>query len=249
MASWWHITAPYAQTSAGKVFHSLETAFACRGELITASPISRVKRVEIGPEAFYVKLYYAGGKHLRRWIGRSRARAEWENLKYFHHLGIPAAVLTAFGQETRLGLFKRAALITREIPDTRDLASLQNENHPLLRDRRWVNVVSRQIATHTRRLHRAGFVHVDLKWRNILVNLSGSPRIFLIDCPAGCHRGRLLAPRGFIKDLACLDKVAKRQLSRTQRLRFYLDYVQRRRLTADDKKRIQRILCFFYGRD
>ncbi|MCK9261607.1 MAG: heptose kinase, partial [Azoarcus sp.] len=52
-----------------------------------------------------------------------------------------------------------------------------------------------------------------------------------------------------IKDLACLDKVAKYHLTRTQRLRFYLDYAQKNRLDALDRKRVRHILRFFDGRE
>jgi tRNA A-37 threonylcarbamoyl transferase component Bud32 len=43
--------------------------------------------------------------------------------------------------------------------------------------------------------------------------------------------------------------VAKRQLSRTQRLRFYLNYAQKRKLDDADKRRIRDIVGFFAGRD
>ena len=49
--------------------------------------------------------------------------------------------------------------------------------------------------------------------------------------------------------LLLTDKVAKQNLSRTRRLRFYLDYVQRQRLSRDDKKRIRKIVRFFEGRE
>ena len=52
-----------------------------------------------------------------------------------------------------------------------------------------------------------------------------------------------------VKDLACLDKVAKYHLSRTQRLRFYLQYRQRSRLSRGDKQRVRQILKFFEGRE
>jgi hypothetical protein len=52
-----------------------------------------------------------------------------------------------------------------------------------------------------------------------------------------------------VKDLACLDKVAKLQLSRTQRLRFYLQYCRRARLNSADKQRVGKILDFFEGRE
>jgi hypothetical protein len=52
-----------------------------------------------------------------------------------------------------------------------------------------------------------------------------------------------------IKDLACLDKVAKYKLSNTQRLRFYLQYSGHARLNQADKKQIRKIVKFFEGRE
>ena len=155
----------------------------------------------------------------------------------------------AYGHQTRCGLFQRGALITLEVPDTRDLSDLHSANHPLLKDRHWVATVSKQVARHTRRLHEKRFGHVDLKWRNILVTMSGSPRVFFIDCPAGRKRSGPGSNRWFIKDLACLDKVAQKRLSRTQRLHFYMAYAQRQSLGKADKRGIRSILKFFRGRE
>ena len=66
--------------------------------------------------------------------------------------------------------------------------------------------------------------------------------------PSATRWGPVLRYR-IIKDLACLDKVAKQQLSRTQRLRFYLQYRGRQRLSAADKRRLRKIIGFFEGRE
>ncbi|MEN8687176.1 MAG: heptose kinase, partial [Desulfuromonadales bacterium] len=55
--------------------------------------------------------------------------------------------------------------------------------------------------------------------------------------------------RRIIKDLACLDKVAKYQLSQTQRLFFFKEYTQRKHLSAADKTMIRKILPYFQGRE
>jgi len=52
-----------------------------------------------------------------------------------------------------------------------------------------------------------------------------------------------------VKDLACLDKVAKYCLTHTQRLRFYLTYAGHSRLNKADKQRIRRVIDFFRGRE
>jgi len=58
-----------------------------------------------------------------------------------------------------------------------------------------------------------------------------------------------LLRRRIVKDLACLDKVAKYRLSRTQRLRFYLQYQQRPRLQQGDRGVIDQVLRYFEGRE
>jgi hypothetical protein len=52
-----------------------------------------------------------------------------------------------------------------------------------------------------------------------------------------------------IKDLACLDKVAKHHLSRSQRLAFYKLYLGKQRLDGADRKQLRAILSFFKGRE
>lgn len=248
LTSFWHVTSAYRGTPTAETFASLEAAFAAPGEYITSSPISRVVRVEADNAAFYVKTYTAGGKNLRRWIGRSRARAEWENLLFFQSLGIPIAPVVAYGQDTRYGLFKQGALVTAEVTNTSDLARMHEQNDPLLADRDWLGAVSRQIANYTRRLHQQRFGHLDLKWRNILVTPTVPPEVFFIDCPGGKIRRGPLAKRWFVKDLACLDDLARKRLSRTQRLRFFMRYRRLTRLAPEDKVQIRRVLDFYKGR-
>lgn len=228
-------------------FGSLMTVFALEGERLTKDPLSEVIRVELNGVRYYVKRYSGAGKGLRRFVGRPRVKAEWQNLMLFRRWGIPTAPIVAYGMERRGGAFLRGALITRELEQTEDLALLAASHDPRLRDRGWVHEVSLQLARSTRALHDRGFAHNDLKWRNLLVD--PQRRLYLIDCPTGSFwRGPFLQRR-IVKDLACLDKVAKYQLTRTQRLRFYLQYCQRPRLAPQDKPRIRQILNYFQGRE
>jgi RIO-like serine/threonine protein kinase len=138
-------------------------------------------------------------------------------------------------------------LITRELVGTEDMGQLALRNDECLRDSAWVARVSQQLANATRILHKRHFTHNDLKWRNLLVNQQCE--LFLIDCPTGSFWWGPFLRYRIIKDLACLDKVAKYKLSRAQRLRFYLQYRGRERLGASDKKRIRQIVGFFEGRE
>lgn len=244
MASW---TLDPAYLDLDGEFGSLKAVFALNGERLTKDPLSEVIRVERNGVRYYVKRYSGAGKGLRRFIGRPRVKAEWQNLMLFRRWGIPTAPIVAYGMERRGGAFLRGALITRELEQTDDLALLAANHDARLRDPRWVQEVSLQLARSTRAMHDRGFAHNDLKWRNLLVD--PQRRLYLIDCPTGAFwRGPFLQRR-IVKDLACLDKVAKYQLSRTQRLRFYLQYCQRKRLNDKDKPRIQQILNYFQGRE
>lgn len=252
----WSLASQSVASEATAWFGDIDHVFSLDGELIANDSLSCVLRVCADGKRYYVKRYSGTGKNrtrrwfgLRRWLGPPRVRAEWQNLLAFRGWGIPTATVVAYGLERRCGGFIRGALVTEEIPDTNDLAQMARADDPRLHDRRWVAHVSRQIADITRTLHAARFAHNDLKWRNLLVDGGPLPTVYLIDCPSGSHyRGAVLDYR-IVKDLACLDKVGRTRLSRSQRLRFYLDYAQHTRLTLEDRKRIKRIVRFFAGRD
>lgn len=228
---------------------SLDEMWNLVGEPVAADPISDVLRIHHDGGVYYLKRYTAAGKWLRRYVGRSRPRAEYDNLRKFTELGIPTAEVVGYSAQKRCGVLRRAALMTREIPRTEDLAHLARRGDPRLQDARWIDSVSRQLADYTARLHRIGFAHNDLKWRNILVTQGSKPEVFLIDCPLGRRRYGPLQRRAQIKDLACLDHHARVHLSKTVRLRFYLRYRGIHRLTKTDKRFLRRVLRFFDGRD
>ncbi|WAJ38163.1 heptose kinase [Pseudomonas sp. GOM7] len=230
-----------------KAFGTLEAVFALEGERLTSDPLSEVIRVDIQGVRYYVKRYWGAGKGLRRYLGRPRVKAEWQNLKLFAKWGIPTAPIVAYGLERKVGAFVRGALVTRELQGTLDLAEMANRRDTRLADARWVDRISQQLADGTRTLHDHHFTHNDLKWRNLLVN--DNAELFFIDCPTGSFWWGPLLRYRIVKDLACLDKVAKYHLSRTQRLRFYLQYRGRRRLSEGDKRRVRQILKFFEGRE
>ncbi|VXC14550.1 Heptose kinase WapP [Pseudomonas sp. 8Z] len=228
-------------------FGSLQSVFAIEGKRLTRDPLSEVILIEREGVRYYVKRYWGAGKGLRRYLGRPRVKAEWQNLKLFAKWGVPTAPLVAYGLERRAGSFARGALITRELEQTRDLAELARVGDQRLGDPIWVRNISAQLARSTRTLHDHHFTHNDLKWRNLLVNERGE--LFFIDCPTGSFWWGPLLRYRIVKDLACLDKVAKQVLSRAQRLRFYLQYRGRDRLNDSDKRRIRRVLKFFEGRE
>ncbi|PHS75243.1 MAG: heptose kinase [Porticoccus sp.] len=242
--SCWFVDRAILSEAAAERFSSLDSVFATTGRRVTRCPISELILTEIGEKSYYVKRYSRRGKVIRRWLGRSRVRAEWENLLFFRGLGLRVPPIAAYGESGARGV-----LITEEVPGAIDLHSLVRQRPELLRDRNWLDQVVVQVADVAKQLHANSFAHNDLKWRNILVAGEVTPEVYLIDCPMGqTWWGPLLAYKK-IKDIACLDKVAKYCLNRTVRLRFYLHYVGRDRLTAADKTFIRKVLAFFAGRE
>ncbi len=245
--SQWQVL-PGADPAAAARFADLDAVFALEGEIVAKDSTTRTVRVEVDGRRYYVKRYHGlGKKPLRRWFGTPRVQLEWENLQRFADWGIPTARLVAFGLESQGGRFARGALITAEIPDTTDLGKLARSHDPRLKSQSWRDGVAAQVADIARRLHGRRFVHGDLKWRNLLVDAAG--KVFLIDCPSGGFWWPPFLEYRIVKDLACLDKVAKRHLSRTQRLRFYLDYARKKKLDAAGKRRIRQVIGFFAGRE
>lgn len=252
----WHLDPAHATPATTAAFGSLAAVFALDGEYVAGGPESEMLRVNLDGARYYVKRYFIGTRKLRRrwyglrdWFGPRRAVREWQNLQRFAAWGIPTATLVAWGQQRHYGRFVRAALVTAELPATVDLAYMARTDDARLRDPRWLRQVLPQIARAARIMHTRGFAHNDLKWRNILVDRAEPPTVYFIDCPAGAFWPRPLLDYRIVKDLACLDKVARRHLRRTARLRFYLDYAQHERLSVADKLILRKVLRFFDGRE
>lgn len=233
----WQLTPDYQHLSS--LFGSLDAIFSLQGEHITGERISDVIRVTHEGTRYYVKRYFIAGKGLRRFFGKPRIQSEWENLLWFAHHGIPTAEVVGFGLSRCCGLFQRGALITREIPNTMDLAEIARLHDSRLADRQWVKKISLQVAQAMHTMHTHGFIHNDLKWRNLLVD--DQDQLYLIDCPLGAFWcGKLFEHRVF-KEFSALDRVARYRLRNTQRLQFYLQYAGKQRLDDADKTFLRKL--------
>jgi len=251
MSSLWRICDELAPGLV-KPLHTLEQAFALTGECVSQDAKSAVLLCVLEDRNVYVKRYVKGGKFWRRYLGRSRVRAEWENLQLFSRWGINTPPLLAYGEEYRRGYFERGALITEEIFLAQSLEQLARQRHPLLSQHQQFRQLAAIIARYTQILHSHRFAHNDLDWRNILVvpakNVADKPQVFFFDCPGGRFWWKIFLEHRITKDLAHLDKLARRHLTPRQRLWFYHQYTGRNTLNATDKKRLKKIAGFFEER-
>lgn len=225
----WHIVEKKFPISLNEVFSLTENP-------ISRSSLSDVLCITSKSEIYFVKRFYRAGKKLRAFFGRSRIRGEWENLFYFHSLGIPTPSIIAYGEERNCFQFKRGALITAAVIQAKDLQKIAQETPYFFRDSVWFKVVSAQIAWYLSLLHKKHFIHYDLKWRNILIQENETPQVYFFDCPLGRKRRGVFYRHGIVKDLKNLDTLAKQYLTRTQRLYFYRQYRGITKLSREDKK-------------
>jgi tRNA A-37 threonylcarbamoyl transferase component Bud32 len=234
----WHILDP----SFPEPFRSLKSVMQLEGELVTKAKNREVIKFTHAGKTYYIKRYTSAGKGIRAHLGRSRVRAEWENLQFFWHLKIPSPKLIAYGEErTLINGYVAGAYVMQALPHVVPLNSI--EQYPaLIQDQAWRFPVITQIAHAVKTLHAEGFAHGDLYWRNILLSLEDKPTVYFIDCPMGkFYFGPKLSYQ-MIRDLACLAKDTHRYFSRTDLLRFFLMYRGHDHLTREDKIMLQRIL-------
>jgi len=250
----WTIIPEYQQSTFKQLLANFNDAYHYNEkadcEFITKSPLCRVYKIQINSKNYYFKKYNISRKKIQRYLGQSKVQTEWNNLLWFKSVQIPVAKVVAYGMETKGWVHHRGLLITEELINTSDLDSIRTSHPYLLKKRSWVAHISPQIARAARIMHQHHFAHNDFKWRNIMVDIKAElPDIFLIDCPSGMRWFKPLLEYRIIKDLACLDKCAKYELSQTQRLAFYKDYAQCQKLSLHDKKRIRKVLQFFNNRE
>ena len=239
-----------------EAFASIDACVERAGELVSNYGLNLLKKVEVCGLSYYVKQYHRRGKGLRRYFGRSRARGEWENLILFQSLGIPSPRLVAYGESTEVGV-----VVTEEISGAVDMETYTEDGI----DAQFVENVIDRLSGYVHDMHQHSFAHNDLNWRNILVTNSQESNeethdcepedkvseigVYVADSPLGRRYWRPFLPRRVVKDLACLDKVAKHRLRRSQRLRFYLKYKNLERLNNLAKREIRGVLRFFEGRE
>jgi hypothetical protein len=199
----------------------------------------------------FLKQYCYPGPSGRFWLRASKARREFESYAVFEQLGVRCAQRIACGESRDwLGRLRHAFILTRAVPNAGTLLEYLGRPGstggeacpPEIRQ-----VLRRQLAAMTRRIHEAGFFHNDLYWRNVLVEVAPAqpPQLCWIDCPRGSFaRWSTSRQRRRIKDLAALDRSAVELCSRAERLRFMKDYLGQPKLDASQKKLIREIVNY-----
>lgn len=118
-----------------------------------------------------------GDRYLWHGADATRCLAEFRLLAEIARQGLPGPAPVA-ARYRRDGLYYRADLITRRIPDVQTLAQC-------LAAGRLDAELARAVGTLVARFHRAGIWHADLNAHNVLV---GDATLYLIDFDRGARR-------------------------------------------------------------
>jgi hypothetical protein len=243
------------------------------GEVVSRSSTTQTRRIHWNdvPSAgaaiasdsthgeFYLKTYRYN-RSLRRlapWLDKGATEAR--NYRILsRHCGVGVPEVIAYGSRRRMGRLLDAFILTRAIPHAASLDDFairrwgpgrrHAEGTPAVATASINDPLRRYLLIHTAdvvaRMHAAGFFHVDLQWRNILIADDGSdrPRIFLIDSARGSRRTwRILQAHGRLRDLSSLYKEARSRLTPREQVRWLRRYFGVRRLTHEHRAIIQAI--------
>lgn len=248
-----HIDPSYQRPLAALGLTSLENFFAFEGgeslhkENLAAHRSRAVFDLPGGPRVF-LKRYVntPRGRQLRNWIaaGRRVAVADLDRLpaEELARHDIKTPKIIAWGSEWD-GLWEtRSFILTEQIPGgvslERQLPECLSNLHPLQLVRERKDFL-RDLARWVRRFHDTGLRHRDLYLAHIFLDEGGD--FVLIDLHR-CFAPRLFGERWLIKDLTQLYYSAPGQeISRADRLRFYLDYTGKDKLSPRDRRRLHRI--------
>lgn len=135
--------------------------------------------VQHGQHKLVLRHYYRGGliaklsrdKFLLQAVAKSRAMQEFQLLSWMRSQGlaVPKPVAARY---QRCGVFYKADLLIALIPDSKDLASILQQQQ--LTAQQW-QAVGEAIA----KMHRLGVYHSDLNCRNIMLDSAG--KVWLLD--------------------------------------------------------------------
>jgi heptose I phosphotransferase len=184
---------------------------------------------------------------LKNWLAfhkrKSCALLEFQNIQSLSEAGINTPKAAAYGEQCNAFFEKRSFFITEKIPDAEALerklpeyfnGDSAQENIKLRR-----NFIT-SLAGFIKKFHETNYRHRDLYLSHIFYNDNGS--FYLIDL-ARAFRPVLLSRRFQVKDIAQLYFSAPgKYFSQTDRLRFYLQYSGRKKISKYDKFFIRKVI-------
>jgi hypothetical protein len=249
------IDADYKQTLAKLGLTSIDTVFSFNaGKNLSKNNLagfrSRIQFETSSPSVtFFLKRYDKPSllTQFKNWLSHRKiitcSLCDLEPAKKLIQFGINTPKTIAYGQERGILFEKRSFIITEKIPDAQSLEKKLPSYFyapPAQENIRLRKTFIAQLASFVQKFHQTGYRHRDLYLAHIFH--SDSHRFYLIDL-ARCFKPILSAERFRLKDVTQLYYSAPaKYFSNTDRLRFYLNYSSRTKLTDGDKSFIRSII-------
>ncbi|MEO1889226.1 MAG: lipopolysaccharide kinase InaA family protein [Cycloclasticus sp.] len=201
-------------------------------------------------ETVYFKRYNHTKKPWEFFLRRSKAANELINYQRLKILNIPTLDTIAFYEKRKFGSLKIACIVTKELSNTMQLDDFYVDvllKMPTKQRLNVLNSLKQQLFDQLRTAHDNGFFHLDLKWRNILIQQNGDNYMPIwIDCPRGIQR-RYLNYRLKVADLSGLARKALSFFTAAQLYRMLYQYLgpsatkkEARKLFLDISKHLSR---------
>jgi heptosyltransferase-2 len=184
---------------------------------------------------------------LKNWLTshgkKSYSFTEFETAQQLTEAGINTPKTIAHGTQWGTIFEKRSFLITEKIPDAEalerklpDYFTEPDTAKNLTHRRKFIS----QLANFIRKFHETNFRHRDLYLSHIFYSEKGN--FYLIDL-ARAFQPLVFNKRFQIKDIAQIYYSSPgKHFSRTDRMRFYLNYTGRQNLTMTDKDFIRKVI-------
>lgn len=140
----------------------------------------------------YFKRYLYKKNPWEFFLRRGKAANEFINYQRLKKINIATLDTIALYEQRSFGCLKLACIITKELSNTIQLDDFYKDvllNMPKQQGSRAFNSLKEQLLQQLRTAHNSGFFHLDLKWRNILIQKEGNTYTPIwIDCPRGVQR-------------------------------------------------------------
>lgn len=148
------------------------------GEVFKPGSRSHAVRVEIGQRSYFLKRYNCRGPlySLRNAVRPSRAWRTWETTLTFQARQVPVPRPLVLLEKRRFRLLGRSYILMDFVAESERLRSLWPQLGEEAR-----KTLLETLGAALGRMHRAGCLHGDLKWDNILVASDGGSGFQLVD--------------------------------------------------------------------
>jgi len=221
-----------------------------KGQILSKGSTTCLKVTLADETIIYFKRYQYTKKPWDFFLRRSKAANEFINYQRLKKVGIPTLDTIALYEQRSFGFLKLACIITKELKNTVQLDDFYTEVlSTMSKDERQLvlNDIKVTLFQQIRLAHNAGIFHLDLKWRNILIQQEGKQYTPIwIDCPRGIKRP-FLNYRLKVADLSGLTRTALSFFSTQQLYRMLYLYLgksatkkEARKLFFDIQKHLAR---------